>query len=387
MTILMFVADDFCIEDVYEAFQSFGGIVKICRCTKDIMLETNSEYIKNSIIKEKADLIFTFNYYPAIAIICNEMLLRYVSWVYDNPYVNIFSYTALFSTNTIYVFERDIAEFFQLQGVFTIQYLPLAANPARLIKSIQEKMAKDTIYSKIKDISFVGSMYNEKHQFYTRMINKGISKYTEGYLRGIISAQKKIYGSDIITPLLNADIISDMKKALPLAPDKGNAATTEFLFAKYVIDRQITAEERMELLSMLGKKYDVHIFTINPDMIIPNCTNHGPAHSDFEAPLVYNTSKININISLRSIVNGIPLRAFEIMGSGGFLLTNYQAEFLDYFVPGEDFDYYDSPEDMLSKIDYYLNHDSIRKQIANNGYNKVKELHTFRNRIKEMGLF
>ncbi len=387
MNILMFVAEDFCIEDVSEALQCYGGIVKICRCTKDIMLEVNSDFIKSTIKEEKADLIFTFNYYPAIAIICNDVSLRYVSWIYDNPYVNIFSYTTIFPTNSIYVFERDIADYFHSQGIYTVQYLPLAANPLRLMKTILDKSTEDTIYSKIKEVSFVGSMYNEKHQFYSRMLNKGVSQYTEGYLRGIMDAQKKIYGCDIITPLLNADIISDMKRALPMAPEKGNVATSEFLFAKYVIDRQITAEERMDLLSMLGKKYEVHIFTVDPNMSIPNCINHGPAHSDFEAPVVYNTSKININISLRSIVNGIPLRAFEIMGSGGFLLTNYQTEFLDYFVPGEDFDYFDSPKDMLSKIDYYLEHDDIRKQIANNGYNKVKAFHTFKNRIKEMNLF
>ena len=82
----------------------------------------------------------------------------------------------------------------------------------------------------------------------------------------------------------------------------------------------------------------------------------------------------------------MPLRAFEIMGSGGFLLTNYQAEFLDYFIPGEDFDYFESPEDMIHKIDFYLNHDNLRKQIAQNGLNKIKMYHTFFDRIKTMNI-
>ncbi len=382
----MIVADDFCINDMFEALKSLGYVTSIYPCTKDEMLEQNNDNLKNAIVNADTDYVFTFNYFPSIAIICNELALHYISWIYDNPYIHIYSYTTIFPTNTIYVFERDVAEYFHAQGITTVNYLPLAADPERLGKTIINNISNNTIYSESKDVSFVGSMYTEDHQLYSRMINKGISPFTEGYLRGIINAQKRLYGCDIVTPLLNESIVSDMKNALPLEPDKSSVATTEYLFAKYVIDRQITAEERIDLLSLAGEKYDVHIFTVDSNMCIPNCINHGPAHSDNEAPAVYNSSKINLNITLRSIVNGIPLRAFEIMGSGGFLLTNYQSEFLDYFVPGEDFDYFDSPDDMLRKIDYYLEHDDIRKQIAVNAKSKIYKLHTFQNRIRDMVL-
>lgn len=42
------------------------------------------------------------------------------------------------------------------------------------------------------------------------------------------------------------------------------------------------------------------------------------------------------------------------MGSGGFLLTNYQEDFLNYFVPGEDFIYYSSYEEAETYAGYYL---------------------------------
>ncbi len=386
MNMLMIYGEDFCVEDIYEAFQFCGHTVKGCQCTQDEMLTENSDFIEKSINDSKSEIVFTFNYFPSIATICNNFSTRYVSWVYDNPRVHLFSCTVIYPTNTIFVFEKDVADYFQSQGINTIRYLPLAADPLRLAKVISENLSQGSVYSQPKDITFVGSMYSEDHQLYSRMINKGISDYTTGYLRGIINAQKTLYGCDIITPLLVPEILSEMKQALPLAPDKDSVATTEYLFTKYVIDRQITAEERMDLLSLAGEKHDVHVFTVDPNKVIPNCINHGPAHSDLEAPAVYNSSKINLNITLRSIVNGIPLRAFEIMGSGGFLLTNYQSEFLDYFVPGEDFDYFESPEDMIKKIDYYLEHDDIRKQIASNGLVKIKKFHTFTNRIKEMNI-
>ncbi len=110
----------------------------------------------------------------------------------------------------------------------------------------------------------------------------------------------------------------------------------------------------------------------------------GPADYFEDMPKVFKESKINLNITLRSIQQGIPLRVFDILGSGGFLLSNYQADLAYHFVPGEDFIYYESRKDMLNKIDYYLKHDDERIAIATNAHKKVQEYHTFDTRIKEI---
>ena len=101
-------------------------------------------------------------------------------------------------------------------------------------------------------------------------------------------------------------------------------------------------------------------------------------------PLVFRHSKINLNITLRSIQKGIPLRAFDIMGSGGFLLTNYQEDFLNYFVPGEDFIYYSSYEESETYAGYYLSREKERQQIAANALGKILDAHTFEHRIHTM---
>ena len=80
----------------------------------------------------------------------------------------------------------------------------------------------------------------------------------------------------------------------------------------------------------------------------------------------------------------MPLRCFDIMGAGGFLLSNYQSGFLDLFVPDEDFVFYENKKDLVQKIGYYLEHESERQSIAQNGYDKVAANHTYRHRVKEM---
>ena len=88
-----------------------------------------------------------------------------------------------------------------------------------------------------------------------------------------------------------------------------------------------------------------------------------------------------MNITLKCLQTGIPLRALDIMGCGGFLLSNYQEEFLDWFVPGEDFVYYEDFGDAYEKAAFYLENSDLRKQIALNGYSKVKEHFSYEERL------
>ena len=111
-------------------------------------------------------------------------------------------------------------------------------------------------------------------------------------------------------------------------------------------------------------------------------TNRGPIDYYNDMPYVFRGSKINLNTTLRSIKTGIPLRVWDIMGNGGFLLTNYQEELLEYFEPDKDFVYYTDYEDLCEKVEYYLEHEEERKRIAASGCSKVRNQHTFQQRLE-----
>lgn len=63
----------------------------------------------------------------------------------------------------------------------------------------------------------------------------------------------------------------------------------------------------------------------------------------------------------------------DVLAAGGFLITNYQEEIAEYFVDGQDLVMAYTPEDMVEKTAYYLEHDEERKAIALNGQKKVME--------------
>ena len=88
--------------------------------------------------------------------------------------------------------------------------------------------------------------------------------------------------------------------------------------------------------------------------------------------------------SRKGVHTGVPLRCFEIIGCGGLLLSNYQAGFADVFENGHEYVCYESKDDLLNKINYLLAHEDERKEIAQNGYNRLVKDHTYDKRINEM---
>ncbi|WP_417886311.1 glycosyltransferase family protein [Zunongwangia sp.] len=100
---------------------------------------------------------------------------------------------------------------------------------------------------------------------------------------------------------------------------------------------------------------------------------------------VYTNSKIAVNISRDDYMIDANLRCFEIMASGALLLTKMPTELTALPLnEGEHFVGYTDTENLLAKIEYYLEHDSERIQIALNGYKAVNEKHDFYHRAAKI---
>lgn len=394
MKILYYKWNSFGTEDIEEAFRTLGHELVIIPWSQE-HVDRDKDFIKKTedmITEEKPDVTFTSNYFPPIAEACHETGTEYVCWVYDSPHVLLYSCTTIYETNHIYTFDREQYEEFNRNGIKTVHYMPLAANPVRLRKIIEDKgqqelFSNSRFYNKA-DTAFIGAMYDEDHTFFRRL--KNISGYTRGYLEGVIAAQKQVWGYNFVRDLMRKDIMDDMARDLPMQPKPDSVASREYLFSEYCINREITARERMEYLMAIGSTFGTEsrpgldLYTGNTDLELYGVYDHGPIDHYATAPFVYDKAKININISLRSIHTGIPLRCFEILGSGGFLLSNYQADFADCYVDGEDYVSFGSKEDMLDKIEYYLSHEKERQEIASNGLRRTMEDHTYLHRLSQI---
>lgn len=374
-------------EDIYEtatAMKGYNDEIEIVKFPFD-KNTGRSDSVFMSDMKEKiseasADFVMSFNYWPAISVACNEAGVKYVAWVYDNPAVNLFSYTLINPCNYVFLFDSQMYEQFASQGIKTVYYLPMAAAVPRYDRI---KISGDDLKKWGGKISFVGGMYTEGHNFYDRIEDK-LSDYSKGYLRGLMDAQMQIFGFNFIEQTIPENVMKEMIDSLGLEPNPDGVETYEYLYGNYVINRKITAIERSNIVKEVGSRYGINLYTRDELFRAEGVSNRGKVDYYDEMPYVFKTSDINLNITLRSIQRGIPLRTMDIMGCGGFLLTNYQEDLLRFFEPGKDFVYYESNRDLMEKIGYYLEHEDERRQIADSGYEKVKRNHTYAHRLAEI---
>lgn len=381
MKILFLDSPSFGKLDMIEAFQEKGYEIQLfnhdnLREFKDPVFDA---YFDELTAKDTYSFVFSLNYYPAISNGCQRNDLKYLAFVYDNPLVALYSYTLINPCNYVFLFDKASYLDFAKEGIPTVYYLPLCANTKRLSRMTLPEEKKSIVSS---DVAFVGSLYNEDHNFLDRMTD--LDDFTKGYLDAIMEAQQKVSGYFFIEELLTSNILHALKKSLEYKTLPGGTESDAYIYANYFIARKITSLERQNILKQVSERFNTKLYTHNATPELPSIHNMGAIDYYDVMPHVFKNSKINLNISLRSIRSGMPLRAFDIMGAGGFLLSNYQEDFFDFFVPGEDFDYYDGVEDLMTKIEYYLSHEKERKEIAHNGFQKITESHTYEHRIDTM---
>lgn len=323
------------------------------------------------------DFVFSVNYIPVVAIACHNKDIPYVSWSYDNPLnISHIENTLHYPTNYVFLFDKSQAEGYIAQGFERIWHLPLAVD-TNYYDTFKPGQKEFTKYK--SQISFVGQIYNST---YPGLISP-LGEFERKYLDSLINVQTDLYGAFVIDNYLNDDIINKINACYREKLDGSDFQITNKKLS-YSMSTYVTFKERVAILSLLSKKFDVSLYSGDEHPLLTEARQKGRVDYSTEMPYVFKCSDINLNITLKCLQTGIPLRALDIMGCGGFLLSNYQEELLDYLVPDEDFVYYEDFKDAYSKADFYLKNDTLRKQIARNGYEKVKKYFSYEDRFEFM---
>lgn len=388
MKILFYRYGSICEPDILASFQSFGVTV-IEETTeiyqKGLSSSARADLVNKHIVEHSPMFVFSINFFPIIAELCHIHNVLYLCWSVDCPVMELFAQPLTYKTNRIFLFDREQYNYFHPYNPECIFYLPLASSVSRFDSVISSITAKDRI-SYSSDISFIGSLYSEKN-WYKNLA--GLPPYLKGYLDGIIEAQLQIYGYNFVEEALTDEMVSEIKECLS---DQVAFYTYSKLIkdpAKYTIAHlcmgfQVAETERIRTLNTLAMHFDVDLYTRSDTSPLQGVRTRGSIESLQAMPKAFHLSKINLNMTIKSIQSGLPLRILDIMGCGGFLMTNYQPELTDYFEIGRDLEAYSSMDELVDKCAFYLEHDDIRQEIARNGYEKVKQHHTYPHRIAEM---
>lgn len=388
MKILFYRYGSICEPDIIAALTSLD--IEVLEEKSEIHDKhlSDSERLKNVNIllsTHKPAFVFSINFFPVIADLCSIHKILYLSWSVDCPVMNYFSKSILHTTNRIFLFDFEQYQLFQPYNPDCIFHLPLSAAVTRFNHTIHSiTPAQRDMYS--SDISFIGSLYSEKNHL-RKFLDK-LSPYAQGYIDALTDSALQIYGCNIIEDAITDALLSEFETAgaLPkqFSSDSYLKNASKYAIAHQYIGYHIAERERIRTLNQLASHFKVDLYTASDCSPLINVRTHNPIESMVEMPKAFHLSKINLNMTIKPIKSGLPLRVFDIMGCGGFLMTNYQTELSNYFDVGVDVECYASSEELIDKCTYYLSHDSIRKKIAVNGYEKICKYHTLEHRLAEM---
>lgn len=328
--------------------------------------------------QNEIDFIFSVNYIPIISMTSKVLRLPYLCWIMDSPALPLYSNTLANENNHVFIFDAKLAQKFQVLYPDNVYHLPLGCDP----KIFDTLKITDNEYNTYKcDISFAGSLYD--NCAYNSIVNQ-LPAYLHGYFDALINAQINVYGYNFLADSLTEPLVQQFNKYVDWGLLSNYTSDTKQIIADYYIGYKVTEQERIRTLDAISRCFKIDLYSASDCSILPSVNYRGIADSKTMIHKIYNLSKINLNITSKTIQTGLPLRIFEIMSAGGFVISNYQSEIPEYFIPDEDIVLYDSIHDLLEKIEYYLTHEDKRKHIAEQGLRKVMNYYTYDIQLNKM---
>lgn len=384
MNILFYRYGSICEPDIIASFKHLGFNI-----TEDTREVYNKQLLPSDCIKGLNELlkqdtysfIFSINFFPSVSDVCNIWGIPYLCLIVDSPVLELFSNSLANPCNKVFLFDRQLYNDFHHINPDGIFHIPLATN-------VRDNYATATMASAAdrarfsSDISFIGSLYSEKC-LYNQIT---LPEKMRGYVDGLIEAQLLVYGYNFIEECVTPELIEAFCKVRPELinfPDSMKV-DTKAVIAQHIISVKVAEQERLRYLKALSEHFNVDLYTGSDTYSMPLIHNRGFAKTNTEMPIIFHQSKINLNLTAKSIRSGLSLRIFDVLGCEGFLITNYQAELPEHFNIGEDLEAYTSLDDLMGKCEYYLSHDKDRQEIAHNGFEKVKKYHTYDIRLTQM---
>ncbi len=328
-----------------------------------------SEVLRNKLKSGDFDAVLSVNFAPIVSTVCEELGVRYISWIYDSP-VHIRDFSPMKnSVNEIYSFDRGECEAMAELGI-EMRHMPLASDI--LFASDAEGITPEN------KISLVGRLYQTDYSY----MASPLSDYSRGRLEGIIASQREVTCAYIIPSLVTEELLADLNRDFAKASG-GNyeIGRRELMF---LLAGEVTGRDRLLAAGLLSKRHPLEIYGGEKDERLTEVSFFPYVDYYEKMPLVFAGSAINLNITLRTIRTGVPLRVMDVLACGGFCITDAGEEVYELFEVGREIETYGSLEELAEKCDYYLSHDTERAAIARAGLAAARARFTFKDRLARM---
>ena len=335
-------------------------------------------YVKEHVITHLMSIHLIYN----VAVAAYWAGIKYISVIWDAPYLK--AYTVMGTLDNIWysAFDKLDAERMRQGGCPHVMYQPLSVNRENILAWKKRFLAKRRY---IHDISLIANLYEDNA--YDRCLDL-LPENMQAYFRSIFEeAAFKWDGVNRVYGKTGQEILEYMKLVSPTLKINNpyNVEDVRYFEAMYLI-RKLANIERVCVLNLLAEDHDVYLYTYSEvdETLMPKVHRRPPVQVGEATSFIYAGTKINLNIALKGIEGGTTQRIMDIMGAGGFVLTNYCEETAELFEEDKEIVMFRTPEELIQKVDYYLEHEEEREQIARAGHEKAMNDYTYEKKIKRL---
>ncbi len=339
-------------------------------------IEMLADYIRVNQITHVISMHLLYNVSVAAAVAG----IKYLVIVWDAPYDKMFTAYGRAENCYFSVFDRVDAQRFREAGFAHIMYQPLAVNQYNIQKwEVQGKLGGDYY----NDVCFIGSLYDDN--LYDKEL-KQLPDVMKNYFDSIFEeAAFRWDGVNRVYGKTGNEILRYLEMMIPdFALNNTYDIEDAEVFEDLYLVRKLGNIERIGVLNLLAEYFSVTVCTYHSPSVakLKNVRVLPPIEQGEAFAIMVSKSKINLNISLKGIRGGTPLRVMDIMAAGGFVLTGYCEETAELFEEDKEIAMFSTPEELVEKVAYYLEHEDERKAIAAAGQQKVLAEFTYEKLLK-----
>lgn len=372
MKYLFLISDKIGLYDIPWGLTELGECVEIYdrQITLQSYVEAEKKALTDFLQKNDFDAAVTHNFSPTVSDACEACQVKYIAWIFDSPQIDLYTASFYNSCNYLFVFDKKECERLAVRKPLHLYHMPLAANVS---KAARLDISKEDEKQYGCEISFVGGLYEENEwNRNLSVVPQDIRIKMENWMEQKVFSWEK--GESLFGCLDETDSRRIQEQCYL---GEWVDLNTEYFLENHFLVRKMAELERTLLLDALAERYPVHLYTGSNAEKLCNVISHPPVDYSDVMPKIYHLSRINLNLTLRSIETGAPQRIFDIMSVGGFVMSNYQEELEELFVPDREIVLFHNPEEMFDKVEYYRTHEEERLRIAMNGYRKVKDTYSY----------
>ncbi len=366
------------VDDVSKALEELGYTLY----TLDVK-RLSVEEISLTIRRFNPQVAFAINYTNGLAELFESHGVDLICWEADPATDHLTPISTSSDHAYIFTYREANVEKFVKTGFKNVEHLPLASDTEKRLPTKLSNEEHDIYDAKL---SFVGSSMTENAISLRKIFLSQYKTYRDGsddaveegnrLLEEILSVQRRNFSIYVIPDLLDkyfSGFISYLLK-IPGAHDPS-----------ILVGEIAAAEKRADYIANLGS-LGIKIWGDDGWMSTEQygVKYMGSAGHNYEINKIYSASSINVDINRLYQMDIVPMRVFDIMACGGFVLAEYSKEIGNIFEIGKEVETYSTLDELVSKATYYLDHETEALEVAERGREEVRKNHKISTRVKHM---